>query len=337
MSIDWHSIKSFNGSQANAFEEVVCQLARAEEIKEKKNFYRIAAPDGGVEAYCTLEIGDEYGWQAKYFFSIGKSQWKQITESFKTALEKHPNLNKYFVCIPLDRQDPRIENQKWFMDRWNLKVKEWKSYAESLGRNIEIEYWGGSELVDRLSKEEHAGRKMFWFSNEEFSNKWFKEHVNTNISDLGRRYSPEINVELDIAKSFNFLTRDKVGDERLEANFHSLLVSINKLLAHEAIQMIPDNMKRVSKNKQILLQLYKQFQEHENKYLNLIQARKSVDDLFGLLENVELEEVFANANKNLQNEIYKLRYDLQDAADFLNDPAMNLINQPLLFITGEAE
>src|SRR5665648_51768 len=84
MAIDWNTIRSFNNSQNNAFEELVCQLAREEEIVGKEDFYRIAAPDGGVEAYSVLNNGDEYGWQAKYFSSIGSSQWNQIKE-FKDA------------------------------------------------------------------------------------------------------------------------------------------------------------------------------------------------------------------------------------------------------------
>src|SRR5437763_970128 len=118
MSLFWSAIRSFNGSQNNAFEELVCQIAREEPIENKIDFYRIAAPDGGVEAYCVLQNGDEYGWQAKFFLSMGKSQWSQIEKSFKKAVEKHPRLTHYYICIPLDREDPRLDGQKWFMDKW---------------------------------------------------------------------------------------------------------------------------------------------------------------------------------------------------------------------------
>jgi hypothetical protein len=169
MSIEWQNIKSFNNSQNNAFEELICQMAREEPIADKKEFYRIAAPDGGVEAYCVLESGEEYGWQAKYFSSMGSSQWSQLKESFETALRIHPNLTKYYVCIPLDRQDPRRDDQSWFMDKWNEKTQEWGKYANDLGRSVTFEYWGSSELIHRLSEEKHAGRRLFWFSKEEFS------------------------------------------------------------------------------------------------------------------------------------------------------------------------
>ncbi|MBK8685646.1 MAG: hypothetical protein IPN26_11960 [Bacteroidetes bacterium] len=79
------------------------------------------------------------------------SQWTQIDKSFKTAFAKHPNLKKYFVCTPLDRQDPRIITKKGtvvkhFMDVWKEKVADWEAFATASGRKIEFEYWGNSEL-----------------------------------------------------------------------------------------------------------------------------------------------------------------------------------------------
>ena len=55
MSIRWESIRTFNNSQNNAFEELICQLAREEPIINKIDFRSVASPDGGVEAYCVLD------------------------------------------------------------------------------------------------------------------------------------------------------------------------------------------------------------------------------------------------------------------------------------------
>ena len=108
MNIVWNKLRAFNGDIKNGFEELVCQLARAEQIPNKSIFIRVAAPDSGVEAYCVLSGNSEYGWQAKFFTTMGDSQWTQLDESFKTAFEKHPNLIKYYICVPIDRPDPRI-------------------------------------------------------------------------------------------------------------------------------------------------------------------------------------------------------------------------------------
>ena len=229
-NFNWLNIRSYNNSQNNAFEELVCQLAREEEIANKKSFLKIGAPDSGVEAYCILNNGDEYGWQAKYFFSIGNSQWQQLEKSFKTVFEKHSKLIKYYICIPLDRQDPRIPEQTWFMDKWNTKIAEWTKYAKKNERNIEFEYWGSSELIDRLSQEKHAGRRHFWFSKEEFSNKWFQEQVDNNIANLGNRYTPELNFELDIAKIFDGIARDENFKNQFDKVYDDLLKKSSKVI-----------------------------------------------------------------------------------------------------------
>ena len=88
------------------------------------------------------------------------------------------------------------------MDRWDEKVLEWTDFAKAQDREVNFEYWGSSELTHKLSQEKHAGRVLFWFSKEDFSDKWFESQVETSIRNLGKRYTPELNVELEIAKNF---------------------------------------------------------------------------------------------------------------------------------------
>ena len=110
---NWNKIISFNGSQNNAFEEILCQLADKEVIKNKKDFIKVGNPDAGVECYIILEDKSEIGFQAKWFLSTPQTiQWNQIEKSFKTALKKHPKMTTYYVAIPLDRADPRLDNQQ---------------------------------------------------------------------------------------------------------------------------------------------------------------------------------------------------------------------------------
>lgn len=63
---------------------------------------RKGSPDAGVECYATFRDGREWGWQAKYFDILGNSQWAQLDKSVRTALEKHPQLVRYYVCVPID-------------------------------------------------------------------------------------------------------------------------------------------------------------------------------------------------------------------------------------------
>ena len=145
-NFNWHNIISLDSSQNNAFEELVCQLAKKEPIEQKKEYIKVGNPDGGVECYVVLDDDNEIGFQAKWFSSTPQeTQWNQIEKSFKTALDKHPKTIQYYVAIPLDRADPRKDNQQWFMDKWNEKVQKWKQFAkDKYCKDIDIVYWGSS-------------------------------------------------------------------------------------------------------------------------------------------------------------------------------------------------
>lgn len=218
--IIWKNLRSWNGSQNNAFEELCCQLAAYEQIQG--SFTRKGTPDAGVECFWKLENNEEWGWQAKFFHSVDDSQWTQINKSVRTALNKHPHLAKYTICLPIDRPDARIEGQKSLMDKWNEKVEMWEGWAKEKDMSVEFIYWGEHEIGERLSREDHKGRFFFWFNEEYFSNQWFEHHINETIADVGPRYSPELNVEIPIAQLFDGLGRTK--------DFYLEIINHNKKL-----------------------------------------------------------------------------------------------------------
>lgn len=174
--IKWDRLRTLSGSQQNALEELCCQLAAYEHAPLGSTFARAGAPDAGVECYWILPNGDEWGWQAKFFTSPpGKSQWSQIDKSVRDALARRPRLTRYTVCLPIDRQDPRSEDQRSFMDRWNERVERWQGWASEQGMSVEFRYWGQHEILERLSREEHRGRSLFWLDRHQFSDTWFKD------------------------------------------------------------------------------------------------------------------------------------------------------------------
>jgi hypothetical protein len=215
-SINWQNLRSWNGSQQSAFEELCCQLASYEKTAVGSVFIRKGAPDAGVECFWSLPSLDELAWQAKFFLSVDESQWKQLDESVGTALNKHPHLISYTVCLPIDRQDPRIDRQKWFMDKWKERVEKWQGWAQSKGMAVSFHYWGEHEIFERLTREEHRGRYLFWFNAELFNQHWFQSRLHETIANAGARYSPELNVELPIARLFDGLGRTAEFFNRLK-------------------------------------------------------------------------------------------------------------------------
>ncbi len=55
----WTNIRTLNGSQDEAFEELVCQLARKEFEGMYVDFIRKGKQDAGVECFCILPNGEE--------------------------------------------------------------------------------------------------------------------------------------------------------------------------------------------------------------------------------------------------------------------------------------
>ena len=201
-TINWNNIRLHKGSQNSGFEELVCQLARFQSFNDAK-FTRVGTPDGGIEAYWTFSDGSEYGWQAKYFTAWDNSQWQQIKASFEHSLKTHPHLKRYYICTPLDRPDARLPRVKSAMQRW----QELESDAKNKG--VELFYWGNSELVQLLLKEENQGLRYYWFNEQVLSVQWFAEHIERSVKNLGARYTPEINIDLPILQQFDIIRRNQ--------------------------------------------------------------------------------------------------------------------------------
>lgn len=110
MEINFSHIRTHDGSKNSGLEELICQIAHLQKPDNGKRFVKKdgAGGDAGVECYWILEDDSEICWQAKYFLEgMNSSRWQQIDESFATALEKHPKLAHYIVCLPLDKADSR--------------------------------------------------------------------------------------------------------------------------------------------------------------------------------------------------------------------------------------
>ncbi|AQW95017.1 hypothetical protein CMT56_14415 [Elizabethkingia anophelis] len=205
-NLNWNSIRPINNSQKEGFEELVCQLAKNDIIENSKSFIRKGSPDAGVECFWILNDDKEICYQAKFFTSpLTSTQWREIDESIRTALDKHPHIVKYIVSIPQDRADARVKGRKSFLDKWNESVIKWQSWAKDKGIEAEFLYEGSSELFDKLSKPQNIGKLLFWFNKDEYTEQWFYKQNVGKIKDLGARYSPEVNVEISIKYMFDGL------------------------------------------------------------------------------------------------------------------------------------
>ncbi len=352
IKVDWKALRPLNGTQAEGFEELCAQLARIE-CPPNSKFIRKGTPDGGVECYTILCDGSEWGWQTKYFDVIGDSQWAQIDKSVKTALEKHPRLKRYYVCIPLNLPDGRIEDRKSAQERWNEHVAKWSDLATKLNITIDFIYWGSSELIDRISRPAFSSKYRFWFDSQAFDNTWFTARLDEAIHAAGARYTPEIHVDIPIAKEFDIFGRDPKSFDIIKSHARDIRKAwdffFNESKSHDS-SIDPLRSRLSSQVGEILTGLREIHPQPIGeipiqKIINQITSAKTVaDDLFNLifekernfrLKSKEIPESsktgsqnvnpFSNSRDSLTLLSSALQYALEDLDHFDDVAGSNLI------------
>ena len=352
--ISLHDVRPLNGKQAEGFEELCAQLARAE-APAGGHFVRKGAPDAGVECFVILEDGSEWGWQAKYFNQLGAKQWQQLDESVETALAKHPALVRYFVCVPLNRPDARLGKQQSALQTWDSHVRKWTGWAATAGRSIEFIYWGESEILDRLTQAAHVGRLRFWFDAHAFDEAWFAARQQAAIRTAGARYTEELTVELPIADTFEVFGRTRYFATRLRAlakgireRFRYLFPS-KEVLADVPIQATYSELMRQLAE---LLPAVGQLEVLPTGSLplpSLVQACCIIDDLINDLGELLLQASLARLSppetkygstdrdpfSELRGRLYQLREPLRQARHRF-EQVSRITATPLLVLTGAA-
>lgn len=355
----WTNIISLNSSQNDAFEELLCQLAKKENIKNKKEFIKVGNPDGGVECYVILNNDEEIGFQAKWFLSTPQeTQWNQIEHSFETALKKHPKMVTYYVAIPQDRADPRIPNHISFMEKWDKKIEKWQKLAQDeYGREIEFIYWGSSDFITRLSEEKNAGLKSFFFGDIDLSNDWFENQNKLAIADLDKRYTPEINVELDILENFDALSRNEKFKNKVDNFYHEFMVSFRNFLNHlyEKNEHIESSLIQLTDKINALGILYEHIIFDGIAYIDFKQIEEFLEnisnisyELSDLLDKINQKEIEEKNIKTSHGYRTSTKYDsnVSDFRDYqsnlyqfkeiINSRALMLANNPFMILDGEA-
>ena len=220
--IRFESIRPHDGNRHAGFEEMCCQLASLEPTSSPEEFFRKGrGGDAGVECYRVRSDGTEVGWQAKYLFEWSDRLNTHLDSSIQKALEKHPRLVEYIVCLPFDLSDSRSGRGKTAREKWNAWCDKWKQFAVEQNRKLTITLWGKSELTSRLASGDpaYSGRALYWFDREALTADWFNKQFDTARASLKSRYTPETNVELPIRQDFLAFARHSGLLEQVERWF----------------------------------------------------------------------------------------------------------------------
>lgn len=340
--MDWHAIRHINGSIQNGFEEFVSQLAKRETVPSDARFIRNGTPDAGCECYWVFTDNTEWAWQAKYFTeSLGETQFQQIAASIYTAITKHPNIVKYFIAIPIDPPDGRIKHKKSMRDKWNEHLKIWQTEYPQ----VEFVVWWSSDMISILQRSENINFFNFWFGKESFNSEWFNRKVQSSIIDLGVRYTPEINIELDICKIFDGIAADDRLKNQYASKLDEFLKKIAKLpfrdvefkITIDAIKHLSTLLKKNFLNSsekldfQYIKEILEKIEQHIISIYKQIEWQKKEET-----EKKEDYNIVITEDKYLNHTFYDVRQHFYDFKDFIYSEVVQLYDNPYLLIHGDA-
>jgi hypothetical protein len=355
---NWTKLRVWKTSQADAFEELCCQLAHTETVPAGSAFIRNAPPDAGVECFWMLPDGKEWGWQAKFpHTGLSQSLWAELDESVATALSKCPKLTRYFVCLPISFSNARLKGQKSAREKWNKRVAKWTTLAAKEKRQVEFVLWDEHEIWMRLSHADHRGRRMFWFGDTVFDASWFRANVQAAIQQAGDRYDALLNVTVPEAGLFPALARSPEFWNNLNEWAISIREALTKDLRHVAGDAVKNEWQAVRESLSACIAIINILARDESSHLDFDKVAKAIGNVSAdcsILRNKQWEleriayqeyekkysrrpEPYENIGPEFSWHSFKeVERRVHKAQNYLNSSATKLVNQPILLFSGEA-
>ncbi len=202
--IDWSKLKPYEGNAWKSFEEFCYQVAKSE-YKDLGIFTPIDDSGGGdgVEFYLTTENGIQWGWQAKFYFPNKrlKGRKKSIKKSLKRSLEKHPRLEKWFLCTPTNFTSTEVE---------------WFKTLQSNYPSLTIIHWGDSEFNEFIRNPTLIGIKNHFFGELDLSIDWFRFQVEKQLKNVENKYIAELHTDTRVEQYIHYIVKDEFFLKKLQ-------------------------------------------------------------------------------------------------------------------------
>lgn len=187
-AINLRAIRSHEGSQARAWEELAYQLRpvpHGGHVETRKT----RAPDAGVEWYELYEDGHQDGFQAKFHDRL-QDALGGMRESVEAVCAKRPNLTKLTFIVPYDLTDSGVGATTTDQDRWDAAVTRWRNDVPGAS-GVEFATIRAGDITSKLALAEHAGRREYWFGGLDITDAWLKSRFSESERVADKRYTPE--------------------------------------------------------------------------------------------------------------------------------------------------
>lgn len=337
-----------------------------------------------VATYVATKLVDQfiseegYGWFKKTLFPTKKyvDQLYQLIE--ETAIEFEKRYPVETNKVPFYQSKPLFETLNEYIFFKELpnkeellqKFNEYPNVVPPTQDQIETFYGilslkiNSCKTLKKLHIDESYKEKIFDISDEiiqiklllqsidmkitfHLSDDWLNRKNREAIADLGGRYTPELNVKLEISKVFEGLGRTKIFSDMFYKHIDDFLIKGNKLRncdeIYEELTLITKSLTDIKKlYLEIDLSTLGQIQvskfcEYISNCQNAISKSESV--LWKLKEeskNDGKEASFSDRNALTLRELREFDYECETLCAFLKSITVKLSNNPFLLLEGEA-
>ena len=197
----------------------------------------------------------------------------------------------------------------------------------------------GVSVVEKESSEFNPLRS-------ELLSEWFERHIDRGIQDLGVRYTPEVNVKVDITKKIDALLKNEGFCEETRTQFHNYLISLNKLIESVTSSSHFDRssseyltksnlIDQITLTKHKIQRLFEEFCDNKCVMLNYEGLRKNAESIHSLINS--LKQLYLD--NNLSDEIIGDAHDSTEKfLSFIESPDIHVLlaNTPYLLLKGRA-
>lgn len=257
-----------------------------------------------------LILGFKYG-------SLIKDEEISYTEfEFNYAKENEIDI---FAFIKKD------ENGKWNPDEENDVISnKLEKFKENIEDGLTVEYFTNVEelkeqVLNTLSKNDDKIQK-----NKDFTDKFFKDKLKGSINELGHRYNPEINIDLEL-DFFNVMAKNKAFKEKFDIKFVDYYCELKRLNIPQNYKKDFDNALENLKNE--YNEIFKDIDYDFNKLYYLIK------NIEGFLEKISNE---LDGQTDKKHKIDVLIYQSREYMDTILGYSYKLLKNPILILTGDA-
>lgn len=271
-------------------------------------------------------------------FNNSSPNYNSITELFKTnkniLIPSTNDLEAFYEIFTLKiKKDNKLK--KLFVEE-NYKTKIF-DLSEGLNR-IECKIDTISSTVQTLLSE----------TTFQPNQSWLKEQCESSIDDLGKRYTPELNVKLEVSEIFEGLGRTEEFKRKVTKVFDQFLIKGKKILK---------NQPEVKENLESLENAFDELQTlfHKSDFLGttsisvnefealLNKAHSSVQRIYDYYITEERKvqkekndyQYYQKHGSELRN-IREFEYELSAFQNLIHGSSFKLANNPFLLLVGEA-